>query len=697
MGTRWVSGALLFCAAIFFNSQAQQKQATRRPNVILITIDTLRADYLGCYGNRRVETPVIDSLASAGSLFERAYCQVPMTPPSHASILTGTYPQTHGVRDFTSPGLRGGFPTLATILKKVGYTTAAFVSAYVLDSVWGLDQGFDTYHDRFAPHDFQGVNPGNVQRRAGETIDLVLAWLKKAPRLPYFLWVHLYDPHHDYNPPEPFRSRFAKDRYAGEVAYTDRELGRLIAALKARGEFDDSAIILTSDHGEAFGEHEEAEHGFFLYNTTIQVPLIFNLPGSARTGPARITSVVETVDIAPTVLQLTGASADSNIPMQGTGLLSSLLGKPERARGFSYSETLYPRLNFGWSDLASYTEGRFKYIRAPRPELYDIVSDPDETENVIQRQQAIAGNLRHKLDSLLQRLRPSSSPAAAAADPKRMEALRSLGYVAVSVPVTKTRTALTDPKDRVRVFNRILLAMQAADAGALPKSNELLGQVLRDEPDLFIAHYSLGVNRLKAGENEKALESFAKAAELNPGFDLTEINRASALARLGRVDEAIRALEALLRQNPTRLEARKQLALLLSRRKDYTGAIGIYRDILKSRPEDAEITKYLGIAQVEAEQYEAGADTLQRALRLGIEDAMIHNFLGIAVANLGQNLDAIASYRRSLKIRPDYQQARLNLAFALLKAGETGEAKKEFEQICQAGSSLCRQYRKHFP
>jgi arylsulfatase A-like enzyme/Flp pilus assembly protein TadD len=679
------------------HSQAGRNRRTARPNVILITIDTLRADYLGCYGSRRVETPVIDGLAAAGSLFERAYCQVPMTPPSHASILTGTYPQTHGVRDFTSPGLRLGFPTLAGILKNAGYTTAAFVSAYVLDSVWGLNQGFDTYYDRFAPRDFQGVNPGTVQRRAGESVNLVLDWLKAAPRLPYFLWVHLYDPHHDYNPPEPFRTRYADDRYGGEVAYADRELGRLIAALKERGEFDTSLIILTSDHGEAFGEHEEAEHGFFVYDTTVRIPLIFKLPGSTRTGPARITSIVETVDIAPTVLQLTGASMDRKIPMQGTGLLGAMMGKPGSLPAFSYSETLYPRLNFGWSDLASYTEGRFKYIRAPRPELYDVESDPGEKENLFPRQQAVAGNLRQKLEMFRQRLGLPDPARTAAADPKRLEALRSLGYVAVSVPVKNTASGLTDPKDRVRIFNRILLAMQAADAGALPKSNELLSQVLREEPDLFIAHYSLGVNRLKAGENEKALEAFTTASALNPGFDLTEINRASALARLGRVDDAIGTLEALLRQNPLRLEARRQIALLFSRKKDYGRAIEIYRDILVSRPQDAETTKYLGIAQVEAEQYKAGAETLQKALRLGIEDAMVYNFLGIAVANLGRTGDALASYRKSLKIRPDYQQARLNLAFALMNSGQTGEAKKEFAVICRSASPLCQQYRKHFP
>jgi arylsulfatase A-like enzyme/Flp pilus assembly protein TadD len=674
----------------------QGRAPAARPNVLLITIDTLRADYLGAYGNRKVQTPVMDGLASQGTLFERAYCQAPMTPPSHASILTGMYPQAHGVRDFTSPGLRAGFPTLAGLLKQSGYTTAAFVSAYVLDSVWGLNQGFDFYQDRFRPDDFRGVNPGNVQRKAGETIGLVLDWLGKNPRAPWFLWVHLFDPHHDYNAPEPFRTRYSGDRYGGEVAYTDHELGKLVAALKARDEFDSSLVILTSDHGESLGEHQESEHGFFIYDTTVRVPLIVKLPGTRR-GPARVDALAETVDIAPTVLQVTGVPGDRRMPMQGSGLLSLLLEKQQGAQAFSYSETLYPLQNFGWSDLASYTEGKYKYIQAPKPELYDLSADAGETKNLIQAEQAVAGLMRRKLNSFRQRAGGQKGNDPVAADPRRVEALRALGYVAVTVPVKPGgRSGLADPKDRIHVFNRTLLAMQAADAGASARSNALLEEVVRMEPDLFIAHYLLGVNRLKAGESEESLKHFERANALNPGFDLTEINRASALSRLGRVDEAIGVLEALLRQSPPRLEARKQLALLFSRKKEHSKAIEIYQQILSTRPSDAELTKFLGIAQVEAQQYDPGSATLKKALSLGLDDAMVHNFLGIAEGNLGRPAEALAHYRKSLQIKPDYQQARLNLAFALRKAGQTAEAGKEFDIICTSGSPLCKQYQKYF-
>lgn len=689
------------CLGFLLHQAIAQLSSTEhpRPNVILITIDTLRADYLGCYGNPRIATPTLDALAADGALFERAYCQVPMTPPSHATILTGTYPPTHGVRDFTSAGLRPGFPTLASILKKNGYTTAAFVSAYVLDSNWGLNQGFDFYYDRFEPREFQGVNPGNVQRKAGETVGLALDWLKKGIGSPYLLWVHLYDPHHDYNPPEPYHTRYAKDLYGGEVAYVDHELGRFIAALKQRGDYENSLIVVTSDHGEAFGEHEESEHGFFVYNTTLHIPLIIKLPRGSGAPTRRVKGIVNTADIAPTVLQVTQLSADKQIPMQGNGLIPQMEGKPAPAQAASYSETLYPLKTFGWSDLASYTEGKFKYISAPRPELYDLVADPVEEHNLLTKERLLADRFRQRLEQFKLRTRLAVNESRSVADPQRVEALRSLGYIAVAGAPEKRagQKGLVDPKDRVGLFNKILLALQAADAGVLGRSNSLLGEVIQAEPDLFVAHYSLGINSAKAGDNEKALEHFARAKSLNPSFDLTDISRATALARLGRLDEAVSILRDLLRHNPSRLEAKRQLGQLYTRKKDYAKAIETYQEILSGRPQDLQALKFLGINLVEAEQYEVGAASLNKALNLGVNDALLHNFLGIALGNLGQIADAVASYRRALSIKQDYQQARLNLSFALLKAGQSDEARKEFSILCQANPRLCEQYRKYFP
>ncbi len=678
---------------------AASPAAQTRPNIVLITIDTLRWDYLGCYGNTRIPTPNLDALAAEGTLFERAYCQAPMTPPSHASILTGTFPPTHGVRDFTSSGLRSGFPTLASILKKAGYYTAAFVSAYVLDSAWGFNQGFDFYYDRFEPREFQGVNPGNVQRKAEETVNFVLEWLNKQPRTPYFLWVHVFDPHHDYNPPEPFRTRYASDLYGGEVAYTDQELGRLFAALKKNGEWDRSLVVAVSDHGEGRGDHEEYEHGFFLYEATLRIPLVVKLPKGAGKQAPRIGDVVASVDIGPTILQVARAQADRQVPMQGRGLLAQILGKGGASASIAYGETLYPRTTFGWNDLAAYVEGNFKYIEAPKPELYNLGTDPQENANLYAGQRAMAEGLRQKLNQVRQRMTSPTTSPASSADSERIEALRALGYVAVSVPVKQSpgQAGLADPKDKIGLFNKVLLALQATDAGALSRSNTLLGEVIREEPDLFIAHYSLGVNRLKSGDFRAALEHFEKARALNPSFELTELNRATALARLGRAEEAVSILQALVKENPSRLNPRRQLALLYSRQKKYDQAISIYQDILTERPKDAQAAKFLGIAQVDAGKYEEGSATLEKTLELGAGDALAYNSLGIAQSNVGRITDAVASYRKALSIKSDYHQARLNLSFALLKTGQTAEARQEFDRLCRESPTLCQQYRSYFP
>jgi choline-sulfatase len=670
-----------------------------RPNVILITIDTLRADYLGCYGNARIQTQSLDALAAEGTIFDRAYCQVPMTPPSHASILTGTYPPTHGVRDFTSSGLRPGFPTLASILKKAGYDTAAFVSAYVLDSVWGFNQGFDYYYDRFEAKDFLGVNPGNVQRKAGETIKFVLGWLESKPRTPYFLWVHLFDPHHDYNPPEPFRSRYASDLYGGEVAYADHELGRLFEALKKSGDWDRSLIVAVSDHGEGRGEHDEYEHGFFLYESTMHIPLIVKLPKGMGEQARRNKDLVASVDIAPTVLQVVRVPGDPKVPMQGRGLLGQVLGKPGSQASIAYAETLYPRNTFGWSDLAAWIEGNFKFIEAPRAELYDLAADPREEVNLYASRRALADGLRQKLDQFRQRAAPAQVTAAAGgSDSERVEALRALGYVAVAVPVKQSGQAgLADPKDKVHLFNKVLLALQASDAGALNKSNALLEEVAREEPSLFIAHYQLGINSRKAGDNQAALEHLDRARVLNPSFELTELNRATVLAHLGRLEEAVGILRELIKDNPSGLNPRRLLAMVYSRQKNYEGAIEIYRGILSERPNDGQAAKFLGIALVDTGKYQDGFDTLQRAIRMGGGDALACNSLGIAQSNLGKVNDAVESYRKALSIKGDYHQARLNLSFALLKAGQPAEARQEFDRLCRENPKLCQQYRSYFP
>ena len=377
-----------------------------RPNIILITIDTVRADHLGCYGAKNIQTPTLDGLGRDGVVFERAVSQVPLTWPSHAVILTGLYPFQNGVQDFTGQPLDARFRSVAQAFKQHGYATGAVVSAFVLDRSWGLARGFDFYDDAFAPEAFANRDIGLVDRRAGESVDRALAWLKKNPRRPFFFWLHLYDPHSPYDPPEPFRSQYQGHLYDGEIAYADHELGRLIAWLKLNKLYDSSMILFASDHGESLGEHGEHEHGFFVYNATVHVPLIVKPVAGSGIRPGRVSRPVETAAVAATLLAGAGIHDTLGGQVQSRGLLNA--GAP--SDDAAYSETFYPFSSFGWSPLHALETSRYHYIEAPQPELYDLVADPGETSNLASQQAATVAVLKDKLQKVLSD-RPYTPPA----------------------------------------------------------------------------------------------------------------------------------------------------------------------------------------------------------------------------------------------------------------------------------------------
>jgi arylsulfatase A-like enzyme len=358
--------------------KAAPAKARPRPDVILVTIDTMRADHVGCYGAQEIKTPTLDGLAADGVVFERAISQVPLTWPSHAVILTGTYPFQNGVQDFTGQPLSPQFRSVAQAFKQAGYTTGAVVSAFVLDRSWGLGRGFDFYDDAFAAETFQKKDIGLVDRRAEESVAHALGWLKKNPQRPFFFWLHLYDPHSPYDPPEPYRTEYRDHLYDGEIAYADHELGKLITWLKRNKLYDSALIVALGDHGESLGEHGEDEHGFFLYNATLDVPLIVKLPAGHGIQPRRRREPMETSAVAPSLLKLAGLKDPIQAQFQSPSLFAADAPTQEPA----YSETFYPFSSFGWSPLHALESGRFHYIDAPKPELYDLESDPGETTNL---------------------------------------------------------------------------------------------------------------------------------------------------------------------------------------------------------------------------------------------------------------------------------------------------------------------------
>ncbi len=509
------------------------------PNVFLVTIDTLRADHVGCYGYSGVKTPAIDGLAKDGLRFTSAFTPVPVTNSSHASILTGLYPSSHGVTDF-GVALSGNHLTWASLLQKQGYGTAAFIGAVVLDSKTlapGFDQGFD-YYDNFPPH--AGKGHWDVEERRGmEVVQHAEKWLDRPhsqqsltplPAGPKFLWVHLYDPHDPYEPPPPYSHVYRDHLYDGEIAYADHALADFLAYLRRRGWYDNSLIVVVGDHGEGLGEHQEQTHGIFLYDATLHVPLIIKLPQEREAGKV-ISAQVRTIDILPTVLGLLGINGGEH--MDGASLQPLLAGAGQPSGRPLFGETDYP-LHFGWAALRCVRDGQGKLIQAPRPEYYDLGSDPRELHNLY----ASAGPQQQKLQTLL----------------SQHQAEKNGGKL------TAAQAQLPDPKDRIEEENLLHLALLQSDRGHTDQARVLLKKVLEKDSSSALAFSQLGELELKSGNNQEAASALAKARQLRPNDSTSAFYEGQARFAMGDFAGARDALEASLRLLPEQLPARILLA-----------------------------------------------------------------------------------------------------------------------------------------
>jgi arylsulfatase A-like enzyme/Tfp pilus assembly protein PilF len=476
---------LLFLSALA-SSAAPAAAAGSPLNVLLVTIDTLRTDRIGFYGLRDLPTPHLDRLAAKSAVFTRAFAQTVTTLPSHTNILLGTTPSYHGVHDNAHFVVRGEFLTLAEHLQGSGYATGAFVGGFPLDSRFGLDQGFSVYDDTF---DREEIGPREAdakggERPAGAVWASAHAWLK-TQKSPWFLWVHFYDPHYPYAPPEPYRTRFARNPYDGEVAYTDAVMGELLAGLKDLGQDETTLIVLTGDHGESLGEHGETTHGYLAYNATLWIPLFIRVPGF---GPRVVDQNVSHIDLFPTVCDLLKIKPPSHL--QGASLVPLLRGKSAAPRPI-YFESLSPHFSMGWAPLRGLVDGPFKFIDSPRPELYDLRNDFDETRDLAGG--ADAGVLKKKLDRIVQeQSSPDNAGAERQADRATQEKLRSLGYLAGPTAAGKKAFA---PEDSVSALlpyhNRAVDALDLFRAGKIRESIDALREVLTARKNVSAAYANL--------------------------------------------------------------------------------------------------------------------------------------------------------------------------------------------------------------
>ena len=524
-------------------------EATSQPDVFLITIDTLRADHVHCYGYDHVQTPALDGLARNGIRFSHAFTPSPITNTSHTTILTGLLPSVHGVTDFAIP-LAPIHPTWAELLKKRGYHTAAFIGAVILDSrtlAPGLGRGFDFY-DNFPKHPKTKSRWGRVERRGMYVVQHAETWLAAHRTGPHFVWVHLYDPHDPYEPPPPYSQLYKDHLYDGEIAYADSALANFVNYLKQRGWYENSLIIVVGDHGEGLGEHHEETHGIFLYDSTTHVPLILKLPAQ-RAAAKVVDAQVRTTDILPTVLDLLAVTPPAQL--DGASLKPYFVSA-NSAQRTAFAETDYP-LRFGWAPLRSVRTPEFKFIEAPRPELYSLQSDPGEVTNLYQPWDPKVQKFRSMLADLRSKL-PPATPSAGRVGQGTVNELRALGYLGPADAGSSTNvpepSLLPDPKDKIEEQNLLHRAMIASEDNRPAEARNALEKVLQLNPKSPTALLQLGELEFQSGEYTKAAEHLGRAREIRPDDATAAYYQGQALEKTGNLPAARDALEASLKLSP---------------------------------------------------------------------------------------------------------------------------------------------------
>ncbi len=649
--------------------------ARDRLNLVIVTLDTTRADRIGAYGSREVETPTIDRLASEGVLFEQAVSVAPLTLPAHSSIFTGKFPPEHGVRD------NGGFflgpdqVTLAEILKRRGYRTGGFVAAYVLAGKWGINQGFDTYFDDFDLSGIRAVSLAAIQRPANEVLDKAIPWIEQSNGPPFFAWIHLYDPHAPYRPPEPFATKYKGHPYNGEISFADSQIARLVSTLQARGLYDRTVIVVMGDHGESLGDHGESAHGFFVYNSVTHVPLVIRTPFSSL-GHRRVADPVRSVDILPTTLDLLGAPAVTGI--SGASIVPLMTGAKNELGLDAYSEAMYPLHHYGWSDLHALRSGRYKVIDAPRPELYDVDRDPAETTNLFAERQALGDRMIAQLRTLEGGFKKVVAPMPAAdVDPEARERLAALGYVGTFVAsASDPRTGRADPKDKIGLFNKLNAATDISKdreddpEGSFTRVMTLLTEVIHEDPQVIDAWFMRGTKQLAHGDLEKAVADFKQTLALKPDYDLAVSNLAQAYRRMGDDDAALAGFERYLQLDPKDPFVRYQMGEIWLDRGDLPRAESLFRKALELDASVVAAKNALGVIALQRGDAVTAERLIREALASKPTLRLAHFNLALVAEQRSDIRTAEREYVEELKQHPENYKAAFNLSRLYEQVGD---------------------------
>lgn len=696
-----IKSVYLVCLLLFANSQCTSNKnrldfKNNPPNVFIITIDTTRADRLGCYGYPGAQTPILDELGRNAVLFKMCLAPAVLTLPAHCSIFTGLYPAVHGVRINGSVALSDKANTIAEVLNKTGYRCAAFISAFVLDGRWGLKQGFDYYNDKIIMKGGKQFDIGKVQRPADEVIDSALSWINhKKDNLPLFMWLHLYDPHTPYEPPEAYRKKFPDTqagRYDGEIAFMDAQIGRFFQYLKKKNLFKNSLIAVVGDHGESLGEHGEYTHGYYTYQSTTRVPLILRFPNGMFAGHT-VEEPVSSVDLTPTILALLNKNSD--IHLNGESLLP-IISEGKKRKGLILSESMTPYLLYGWAPIYAALSGKEKFIDTPDAEYFFLDSDPDELVNMFGRKPVQGGFLRKKLKMELNSLENDKIPTVSAnLDQDTINKLASLGYAAMVQHTTdeqNKKKSLVDPKIKFPIYQLIESAASKISDEHYEEAITVLNELLIKEPETPQIRLLLASTYLSLKNIPLAKKNLDVVLKENPNNIQALVAMANILKTEGLLEEMIALCLKAIQIDDKNTQAYALIGDAYMGKNEYEKAFPYLKNAVDIQPKLSQnrvnlATCLIGLGKLEE------AESLLTEVTLEAETfATVHYHLGL-IQHKKKNYDAaLTEYRKELEYHPHYLPARFNLGEVLFLKKDVAGYRKEMETIVNQEPELARGY-----
>jgi arylsulfatase A-like enzyme/Flp pilus assembly protein TadD len=651
---KWMIAAGM-CAIVGIGIMVSKKSRPRQfqaiDNVLIITLDTTRADRIGAYGYRQARTPNIDRFAEQGILFENAYSPVPLTLPAHCSLFTGTYPPSHQVRNNGNYALARQVQTLAETLLDHKFQTAAFISSFVLDSRFGLNQGFETFDDHLTA-------PGKIklystERRAEETFLVFSSWLEHRRAGRFFVWIHFYDPHFPYTPPEPFASQFSNNPYDGEIAYMDQAVGKVFARLQETGALEQTLIVLVGDHGEAFGEHGEFGHQIFCYQENLRIPLILYANDQSKNG-WKMKQQTNLVDVMPTILDILGIPIPSSI--QGESLLPLIRDDRTENEGKRdiYFESRFPYENMGCAAISGLLHGRFKWIDLPKSELYDVVNDPKEKSNLILPKNILAREMKRRFDDLRKKISEPSFDSTRRLSPAEMKRLETLGYLSIGNRQTES-SIRTDPKDRIAAFTVYTQATRFDDAGDAEKAEEGYLQSIRMNPEFGSAYGKLGDLYGRLHRYDDGVKIYSEGIRKAPGETHLKIQLAAILIALNRFDEALSILTRLENESGPDFLVRTNLLAgeIWERKRRFENAIACYQKAHNIESDNPEITKKLLYLLHGQNRFSEALQIYHQLEDTNPEDGRIVQDMAILYARTGDLENADIYFKKAMALKHD--------------------------------------------